>query len=503
MQSTALPSTLTNEVRYDLDKVLDILAISLLLIYWMAFITLSPTRLSTSIVDDSYIFQKVVDNLWEGRGWTYNPGTQVNPITSPFYAFVLLVAKAFGAQAPTTISACYIFGLIALGVGVYFGMRKSHDQVLSWLMAALVSSTFVLTNSWGMETSIFLACLVWAVLTFVNQQYLVSGLLCACAALSRPEGLALIGILAGTHWLKERRILWGMVGIFAVVLLPWLVFSWLAYGHILPNSVSVKAMQHDIGWFKTQPSWLRFFLSQPRVAWLTYPLAALGFYQAGRAYWRGDRFVALVILFGLVQASAYAIMNAPPGYLWYVAPGNLAVDMAVILGAFWLWQKGSPSLSRKVLAQLQKPLIGMLVFLVAMVGLSRLTISPVSLIKPYRLTTEYTLAGEWINNHTPAHYVVAATEIGYLGYFSKRAIRDIHGLIHPEALPSLKREEWDWWFKTKPPEIIVVHSPPWSGEPSDTAGWPAKSLEDFRTGYEKVASFGTVDIYQATKPASP
>jgi hypothetical protein len=279
-----------------------------------------------------------------------------------------------------------------------------------------------------------------------------------------------------------------------------LAYSYFTFGHVLPNSVSVKAVQHSIGWFKTQPPWFIDFLSQPKLPWITYPLAILGGYDAARDVkdHRG-RFVLLLVAFGLVQVVAYSFMNAPVGYFWYMAPGNMALDLMIVLGAFrasgWAWDRMA-RMHRRIPLDDHRLILSAIVVLCV----SKLAMSPMKPIKPFRLGQEYTEAGEWINAHTRKEDVVAAAEIGYLGYYSQRQIRDIHGLIHPYALPFLKREEWDWWFRTDAPQVIVTHSPPWPGEPF-WGGWSARSTLDFENRYVRSAAFGQVQIYEQQHPA--
>jgi hypothetical protein len=46
-----------------------------------------------------------------------------------------------------------------------------------------------------------------------------------------------------------------------------------------------------------------------------------------------------------------------------------------------------------------------------------------------------TLVGKWLNENTPASAVIAADEIGIIGFYSERPILDLEGLITPEIVP--------------------------------------------------------------------
>lgn len=481
--------------RFTFFSAVDFLALVSLVLFWLIFLIKSPAHLHEALVDDAYIFQRVVDNIWSGVGWTYNTDAHVNPITSPFYALVLLCAKILPLSAQDALSAVYFFALFMLGVGVYVGTR-SYGRLLAWVVAVTVGSGAILVGSWGMETSVFMACVVWAVSSFERERYIWAGMLCAFAALSRPEGVALICILSAVHFLKRRNFIWSMLLVFFSVLAPWFLYSWFVHGYILPNSVSVKVIQSDMESRKQFGSWPMYFFGQPKFAILTYALALFGFYKAFRDFLVGRQFVLILIAFGAVQVAAYSWLRAPVGYFWYLAPGNLAVDMAVAFGVFriclWVLVEASDKAGFSLNESVSNVVVAALVF----TGMLFLSAAPYKMLKPYRLGSEYTKVGEWISENTPRDSVVAATEIGYIGYFSGRNIRDIHGLIHPEARQYLRREEWEWWYKSDPPNVIVMHKPAWPGEPGYEVGWQSGTLRDFRSGYKMVKSFGLVEIYQ-------
>lgn len=197
-----------------------------------------------------------------------------------------------------------------------------------------------------------------------------------------------------------------------------------------------------------------------------------------------------------MQVVAYSWLRAPVGYFWYLAPGNLAVDVAVAFAVFRICAWVLVECGDKAGLSLNQSVYNAVVAALVFIGMLYFSAAPYSMLKPYRLGDEYTRVGEWIDRNTPKNSIVAATEIGYVGYFSGRNIRDIHGLIHPEARQYLKVEQWEWWFKSDPPNVIVVHKPAWPGEPGYGVGWQPDTLRDFRDSYEMVKSFGLVEIYQ-------
>jgi hypothetical protein len=47
--------------------------------------------------------------------------------------------------------------------------------------------------------------------------------------------------------------------------------------------------------------------------------------------------------------------------------------------------------------------------------------------------------GRWFAIHSPADAIIAAPDIGALGYFSQRRVVDLAGLVTPEMVPILRR----------------------------------------------------------------
>src|SRR5207247_5803449 len=48
--------------------------------------------------------------------------------------------------------------------------------------------------------------------------------------------------------------------------------------------------------------------------------------------------------------------------------------------------------------------------------------------------------GRWFDRHTPPDAVIATPDIGAIGYFGRRRVIDLAGLVTPEMVPGLQRE---------------------------------------------------------------
>ena len=51
-------------------------------------------------------------------------------------------------------------------------------------------------------------------------------------------------------------------------------------------------------------------------------------------------------------------------------------------------------------------------------------------------------AGIWLREHTPPDAVVAANDVGAIGYYSGRRVVDVAGLVDPEVIPHLRQPDY-------------------------------------------------------------
>jgi hypothetical protein len=71
----------------------------------------------------------------------------------------------------------------------------------------------------------------------------------------------------------------------------------------------------------------------------------------------------------------------------------------------------------------------------------------------------YKTAGEWLNQNTPIDSKVACVEVGHIGWYSKRYIVDILGLVNPNLSKYLGEHDYSKWYELYKPDYIVVHEP--------------------------------------------
>jgi len=467
-----------------------------------------------AIADDAYIYLRFAQNLGQGEGWAFNPGEPIAGTTSPLFTALLALLHASGVPGPASLLVLFGAGLATVAIATFLALRD-HGSVLA-LAAALVAITWPpLLRAVGLETSLLLATAAMAALACERGKLEWAGACSGLCALSRPEGLAMLGVLVVVAGRRQVRRIAALAWPFLAVIAPWLLFAAATFGSVIPHSVRVKSIQGSIEWWTQEGSWIATFARQiPGTPWI-YLLLALGLRRALRDARSGRSFALGVSLFGASQVLAYAVLDAPPGYLWYYAPGNFAVVLLSACGireldlaaARWLRRSEppvrlagtGPAWAGARLAVLS--CIGVSLYAAVAAGPLRATAG-----RPFRLAPEYRRAAQWLATNGSAQDWVAANETGYIGYYSGLRVRDMLGLLHVESPEPLRRREWDWWFTTfPPPRFVVVHAGRWIGEPMRKRfTWSDSSLREFESTYEKRYVDGMLAIFERRRPsASP
>src|SRR5205085_11466982 len=114
------------------------------------------------------------------------------------------------------------------------------------IAAVLVSTSPLILQTRGMETSLFLCALAGALAAHVGGRPVLAGLAVGVLTLVRPEGILLAVVLAATL-VRRPAAIRAMVTTAAAVVIPWVLYAQLALGHVLPSTLSAKVAQGASG----------------------------------------------------------------------------------------------------------------------------------------------------------------------------------------------------------------------------------------------------------------
>ncbi|MGI9148898.1 MAG: hypothetical protein ACR2IK_20505 [Chloroflexota bacterium] len=394
-------------------------------------------------IDDAYITFRYARNLAEGVGLVYNPGEWVLGTTTPLWALVLAAGYRLGGTDLPWLATC-VSGVCdagSAGLLVHYGLRvgwRPAGAALVGLAWALNPMSIAFATG-GMETSVFVlaALLALGLVGSCSATWLAAGV-SGVSMLVRPEGALLVLTVVGWTWIKRPREAWraGLAGAAPAVAAGLLIF-W-RYGNPLPNSMAAKQVAYQLG--SPLKNAVALVIQAGLPGWSTYLLASM---PSG---------VALVVAaFGLVGL-ADLLRRALPwlhrqGVAWqpFTAFSVLYVTFYVAVGL-----RGVRLFPWYLVPMAPFYLLG------AAAGLARLGTRPASWVagvlvvwqlaaidwrQPLLPTGEHLGreellldVGRGLGESLPQTAVIAAPEIGALGYASRLHILDTVGLVSPVSL---------------------------------------------------------------------
>lgn len=191
------------------------------------------------VCDDAFISFRYAENFASGKGLVYNEGEYVEGYTNFLWTCLLSIVSLAGGDLPFA-SQC--FGVFFWGVFLGgLGFREKRIGLAAVLGAACCFHLRVFATS-GLETSMFLACIVWLVRMCQLGNWNMVGLLGGISCLIRPEGG--LFFLAGCLSLRidgKWQHVFKSLSMGAIVLIPFATWKLFYYGDLLPNTFYAKA----------------------------------------------------------------------------------------------------------------------------------------------------------------------------------------------------------------------------------------------------------------------
>ncbi len=485
-----------------------LIGVSVLLVA-LVFLWPAPTEFP---MDDTYIHFVYAQNLAEYGKLVFNFPTEKGVGTSsPLWVLLLTGGYAAGIPLHLVAKGLGIGTLIIVGVALYLLLRPIWGVIASFgaALAVVLSGPVLWFSLSGMETILFLALGLLALLAYRAGQWLPTGLLLGLLTLARPEGLALALAIGLAEIIRHKRIprhlVWAGL-ICGLIAAPWFLYLYLRTGHILPTSglskhvtitmgIRLVAAQNPILDVLTRFSpltysslWVVYLvefvlggmtLPPPRLpigAFFGMPYYTLSLWAifglvgmvvpllwAARRAWAVRRWPRLlqdpdrrpwvVFLLWLVlhNLSYIAFLPTPGTASRYGAINHVAlwVGLAVGLRAF----AHRPRLQRVWMA-------GLLLLLVAD-GIYWNSVYDANL---EHMQNVRIAAARFVRDHVPPEELCAAFDIGAIRFYSERPIIDLYGLVDPEVSDWFYRGEMDRYLLVKNIRCLVLPDRPGTTE---------------------------------------
>lgn len=396
-------------------------------------------------LDDSWIHATYARNLAVSHEWAFQLGQRSAGSTSPFWTLLLTPGYWLGL-APLWWS--YFLGFVTLaGLGLVAevttrGLADSYRPQIPWVGLFVALEWHMLwAAASGMETLLHatLATILLGMLVTGSRKYSALGLLTGLSVWIRPDGLTLVGpvlvvlVLSGPDAASRLRALTSYLVGFGALFVPYLVFNLWLSGTLMPNTFYAKQAEYAawqarsplyrVGIGLVQLSTGPFILLWPGLAISVCRIVKSRNIAMGAAF-------AWCVLYGIMymlRLPAYQhgryLMPAMPmlfvlGMLGYLEFRGLTWMGKHHWAAQWAWQSGVLLLS-----------VGFLILGARAYG------EDVALIE-----TEMVNTAHWVEQRIPPGAVIAAHDIGALGYFDRHTLIDLAGLASPQVLPFIRDE---------------------------------------------------------------
>ncbi|MBF0474790.1 MAG: hypothetical protein HQK59_02990 [Deltaproteobacteria bacterium] len=410
--------------------------------------------------DDALIYYRYIRNALEGEGLVYNPGERFNGLTSPLYSYLSLLVS--WATNDITQSQIWLGGVgLFLTCLVMAGLFRPLPLVAATLPLMLATSRYFYSY-FGLETSWFLFLAALAILLYQKNKYGLLGVACACLLLVRGESLFLVLILAGRHFLEHRPFPRPRLFIIpAVILAGHYTFTYWYYGKFLPSTLAAKIYQGKSGLWGAWPCFLQ--IADPvKKLFDGSPVLIVGIVVTGLVGTAGfisgikNRNFLTLLAFTVACTLFYVFLNIP-NYPWYFSVHCLLFYTGAAFGLDFLYKLVTP-----ISARFRFPIhrLGYGLLVVVLTGMQ------LYLIYGYVGRhgggwRHYVVIGQWLEQHTPPDAQVACSEIGHIGWYSKRKIIDIVGLVNHHNARLIGERKLGHWLKYYQPDYILIHNPPW------------------------------------------
>jgi arabinofuranosyltransferase len=436
-------------------------------------------------VDDFYITYRYARNLAHGTGFVYNPGERVFGVTDAGLGLILGLLHAV-TRIPVEWIASFLFaGALVSAAALLLAEAIPAGRTVEVIIGA--SAVVVCSYFWsqqGAAAALVLLLLLLAARGRTGDSWR-SGALAGMAVWVRPDAALGAAALAAIVLFERRRIPWRYVAAASLAVALGLGLARWYFGSFLPGTLGAKTTMAQAwpssGKVAGAGFWPAAFLPLSRSLGAAWPLTvAFGIVGQWLVFRHGGRGAKLLVLNGLGLAVAYPLLGVP-AFSWYMMPCLVSVLIGagffpVAVGAAAVSRLRSPRLRRLAFTAVTALLLAY-----PATSLARQSALFVANFGPQGHLEVYRRAAEWLAENAAPTDRVAFLEIGVLGYYSRRPIDDLMGLVSPGMVPFVERHQLADAVRTCHSAFVITHSRR-GLEDLRRAGW-------FRRRYREVARF--------------
>jgi hypothetical protein len=397
-------------------------------------------------LDDSWIHLTYARNLAIYGEWAFQPGRLSAGSTAPLWTALLSIGFFF-KLAPYIwtyfLGTLLLWSMGLLGEMIVRRVSPAYQSRFPWVgLFLIVEWHLVWSAASGMETLLhaLLLTTVLGMLMSGSRRFMTLGLLAGLSVWVRPDGITLLGpvvvhALAGNGFGKKR---WRDFSLFLIgfssLFVPYLLFNLMLAGTPMPNTFYAK--QAEYATWQARPFLSRFgdlslqFLAGPSLAllpgvigWFVVSLQKRDWGTLAGMVWFAGYLLLYVERLPVYQHGRYIMPAMPIYFLWGLAAITKFARSKTLGRYHWV-----VSVSWELLA-------GVLCGAFWFVG-ANAYIQDVAFIE-----SEMVASAKWVANNVPKSEVIAAHDIGALGYYDNHTLIDLAGLVSPEVISFIRDEQ--------------------------------------------------------------
>ncbi len=396
-------------------------------------------------LDDSWIHQTYARNLALRGEWAFRPGIPSAGSTAPFWSALLALGFLLRLSPYIWTYLLGVLTLFALAVISEWTVRKLVDSYRPRFPWVGIFIAFEWHFAWaamsGMETLLhgLIVTTVLVLLMTNSPRYLTLGLLTGLSVWVRPDGLTLLAPVLMTILLTEQNnrsrltaIARYLIG-FGTLFVFYLLFNLAVGGTPMPNTFYAKQAEYIL--WQTSPFidrmgklFLQLLVGPSLVlipgviGWLVKSVKQKMWGSLAALIWCVGYLVLYILRLPVYQHGRYIIPAMPIFFLF----GLLAFaefDKGKLFARYhWVGQT------------MWRASIAMLTFAFIFLGAQSYA-KDVAVIE-----SEMVVTAKWVAANLPPDALIAAHDIGALGYFDYHELIDLAGLVSPDVIPFIRDE---------------------------------------------------------------
>lgn len=396
-------------------------------------------------LDDSWIHQTYARNLAQHGEWSFRPGIPSAGSTAPLWSALLALGFLFDLSPylwTYFLGALLLFALASLCEWATRKLVTTYQPAVPWVgIFFALEWHLAWAGMSGMETLLH-ALLVTVVLILLmtnTPRYLTLGLLTGLSVWVRPDGLTLLGPVLMTLLLQKQdwrsrgfaflRFLLG----FGTLFLFYLLFNLAVGGTPMPNTFYAKQAEYaawqDLSIFNRLGQMSLQLLAGPSlvlipgvIGWVVKSVRERAWSNLAAILWCFGYMFLYIMRLPVYQHGRY-IMPAMPIFFLFGLLAFAEFDAGKMFARYhWIAQtiwRGS---------------LAMLVLGFIFLGANSYA-RDVAVIE-----SEMVVTAKWVAQNLPADAIIAAHDIGALGYYDNHELIDLAGLVSPEVIPFIRDE---------------------------------------------------------------